>query len=73
MKRVICTCDKCGEEIKDIYYSLTCFAVCLPGEDPVKHFDAAVKNVAESKRIETDERHLCRTCKDAITDGIFIL
>lgn len=73
MIRTMYTCDKCGEEIKDVYYTLTCFAGRLPGENLVNQIAVINHNIAESKRLESEERHLCKACKDAITDGVFIV
>ena len=73
MKKITWICDKCGKEITDVVYTLTCFAAIIPGENPAKHInDAAEQNIRQSKS-EDMQRHLCRACKDAITDGVFIV
>lgn len=74
MKKIKYICDKCSKEIEDVYYSLTCYAQCVPGENPAKHSAIlALQNLAQNKGVAAEERHLCKTCKDAITDGIFIV
>ena len=65
-------CDKCGKEITGVVYSLTCYAQVLPGEDAAKVVEeAAAQNVRQSGLHA--EAHLCRECKDEITDGVFIV
>ena len=76
MKKIIFCCDKCGEEIPDIVYTLTCYGETvqqarLSLEDFV---DMQKNNVKQNEAIAGGTaRHLCRKCKDKITDGIFIL
>lgn len=74
MKTIYC-CDRCGEEIKDVAYILTCYAEPIPSSDPVKNFlDLAAQNIRQNTALGNDQsRHLCRKCKDEITDGIFIV
>ena len=66
-------CDKCGEEITDVVYSLTCHA-----HDAIEapmggiSVEAATQNIRQNFS-STAEAHLCRKCKDAITDGVFIV
>ena len=71
MIRTTYTCDKCGKEIKDIYYSLTCYA------EDVRPHHCAIEVVQQNGRQnllrQQEERHRCNACKDAITDGIFIV
>lgn len=71
MKKISYFCDKCGTEIGDVYYTLTCYA------DDVRHHHCAMEVVQQNGRqnaiLQQDERHLCKDCKDAITDGIFIV
>lgn len=71
MKRITYTCDKCGANIGDVYYTLTCYA-----EDIRPHccaLEVVQQNGRQNALRQQDERHLCKTCKDAITDGIFIV
>ena len=75
MKKIICFCDRCGEEIPDVVYTLTCYCEVAPGENPAKHVPELLaqnerQNTARSGGID---RHLCRQCKDEITDGVFIV
>ena len=72
MKQTTWICDKCGKEIVDVVYSLTCYARVLPGANVEKLIsDAAEQNMLQSEHHR--EAHLCRDCKDAITDGVFIV
>lgn len=69
-----CTCDKCGKQITDVFYTLTCYAQCVPGENPGKHIDElALQNIPQNKGLALIDRHLCRECKDTVTDGLFII
>ena len=75
MKKTIFVCDKCGEEIPDVVYVLSCYGEVVPGENPAKHvaelsIQNARQNAAKAGGID---RHLCRKCKDEITDGVFIV
>ena len=70
----IFTCDKCGERITDVVYTVTCYAAVV--NPYIYGADSAV--VAQNLRQSAAEqdgktRHLCCTCKDAITDGLFIV
>ena len=73
MKKTICFCDRCGEEIADIVFTVTCYAEDLkPG--PFVSGEVALQNTNQNIAImEKATRHLCRKCKDEITDGIFIV
>ena len=72
MKKTIYECDRCGDEITDVAYTLTCYAEAVPGENPAKHIaEISAQNVKQN--MSFTERHLCRKCKDEITAGIFIL
>lgn len=74
MKRITYTCDKCEKEIEGVMYTLTCYAEDVPPA-PFGSYSAevAVQNTKQNMARQTYERHLCKECKDAITDGIFIL
>ena len=65
-------CDLCGVEIPDVVYSLRCFADDV---SPDKFGRASMEVASQNMRqnMSTTERHLCRACKDKITDGVFIL
>lgn len=75
MKKTIYSCDRCGEKITDIVFAVTCYAQDLcPG--PYGGVDAEVVQQNCKQNISLSaigERHLCRKCKDEVTDGIFIL
>ena len=74
MKRVIYTCDRCGNEISGVKYTLTCYA-----EDIVQignggcSADVAMQNSKQNFAIQSQEAHLCKDCKDKLTDGVFIV
>lgn len=75
MKKIICFCDRCGEEIPDVVYVLTCYGETVPGVNPAGHITelAAQNDRQNTARAGGIDRHLCRSCKDAITDGVFIV
>lgn len=73
MKKITYTCDKCGKEITDVVYSLTCYAedVFSP-ENPFMSKEVQIQNTTQNFS-PSMRRHLCRDCKDKITDGVFIV
>lgn len=75
MKKTICFCDRCGEEIADIVFTVTCYAEDLhPGPFGGVAGEVVQQNSRQNHAImETEIRHLCRKCKDEITDGIFVV
>lgn len=75
MKKTIYECDRCGTEIADVAYTLTCYA-----EDVTTGIPAPVSAVAAAQNTKQNmvlmhsmERCLCGKCKDEITDGIFVV
>lgn len=74
MKHIKYTCDKCGEEIQGAMYTLTCYAEDVPAP-PFGgcSLEVAAQNTQQNLQRQRGDRHLCKTCKDAITDGIFIV
>lgn len=75
MKTTVYSCDKCGVNIKDVAYTLTCYAKDLDigplgGVSSEVMMQNARQNLGPSASVE---RHLCRVCKDKITDGIFVV
>lgn len=68
------TCDKCGKTIEGAMYTLTCYAEDVP-RPPLGgcSFDVATQNNRQNLVWGSEDRHLCKECKDAITDGIFIV
>lgn len=68
-----CTCDKCGEKITDIFYTLTCYAADLDPNITNPSREVSMHNFRQNMALNGEERHLCKTCKDAITDGVFIV
>lgn len=75
MKKTICFCDRCGEEIVDIVFTVTCYAEDLnPGPFGGVAAEVVQQNSRQNHAImDTEIRHLCRKCKDEITDGIFVV
>lgn len=75
MKKTICLCDRCGDQIPDVVYVLTCYAEIAPGENPAKHINLLNEqnNRQNTAKINLGDRHLCRKCKDEITDGVFLV
>lgn len=73
MKETKWICDKCGEEITGVVYSLTCYAHdANPGAFGTVSTEVASQNMRQNFS-STKEAHLCRKCKDKITDGVFIV
>ena len=74
MKHTKYTCDKCGKEIEDVVYTLTCYAEGTQAlQFGAVYSEVLRQNAAQNFAKQQEERHLCKTCKDAITDGIFIV
>lgn len=75
MKKTICTCDRCGAEIAYVIYSLTCYAEDVtPGPFGGVSSAVAEQNTKQNTTLMTSrEKHLCGKCKDALTDGLFIV
>ena len=77
MKKTTFCCDRCGEEITDIAYTLTCYGEVVPSATKLNYEDFMEKqahNERQNKALaDGTDRHLCRKCKDEITDGIFIV
>lgn len=74
-KRVTYICDKCGDEIPDVVYKLTCYAEAVnPGPFGGYSLEAARQNVQQNQAAQDHQsRHLCGKCKDQLTDGLFIV
>ena len=74
MIKKIYICDRCEKEIAEgSVYSLTCYADDVePGLGQSRETSAqnTAQNAASMSR---QTRHLCKTCKDAVTDGVFIV
>lgn len=73
MKHIKYTCDRCGEEIEGVMYTLTCYAEDVPMSPSGIYTEMAVQNSKRNLAKLSEDRHLCKACKDAITDGIFVL
>ena len=68
------TCDRCGKLIEGVMYTLTCYAEDVP---PLPlggcSLEVATQNTTQNLARTSADRHLCKACKDAITDGVFIV
>ena len=75
MKKTIFCCDRCGEEITDVVYDLSCYAYPVVPADASKYIEELdAQNTRQNKaKAGGGDRHLCRKCKDEITDGVFIV
>lgn len=74
MRVTTCTCDRCGKPITGgTVYKLTCYAEDVIGR-PFLSADAAEQNIRQNTVIMANgEKDLCQECKDALTDGLFIV
>ena len=73
MKKTTYFCDKCGQEITGVVYRLTCYAEDVtPDPFGSTSREAATQNMRQNL-LADETRHLCKTCKDAITDCVFIV
>ncbi len=78
MREITCTCDRCGEAIKDgVVYTLTCYAEKV---DPKLHESTDMsREIWEQNSMQNmmlrqeSKRDLCKACKDYLTEGIFIV
>lgn len=73
MRKTICICDRCGQEITGVIYSLTCYAEDVKPGYFGPSMEAAGQNVKQNARSVAGEADLCKECKDTITDGVFIV
>lgn len=75
MKKTIYFCDRCGDEIQDVFYSLSCYANAVQPGTASKHFaELNDQNNRQNAVMACGiDRHICRKCKDEITDGIFVV
>lgn len=76
MKKTTFCCDRCGEEIPDIVYILTCYGEVVPGgKGHIEDYNAMLTHNQQQNmaRAGDTDRHLCRKCKDEITDGVFVV
>lgn len=72
MKKTTYKCDRCGAEITDVVYTLTCYAEDL-NRGPCGGISGEVVRQNHRQNNVTTERHLCGECKDELTDGLFIV
>ena len=75
MKKTVYKCDRCGADIVDVVYSLTCYAEDLcPGPVGGMACEVVLQNFQQNLTLQAiGERHLCRKCKNEITDGLFVV
>lgn len=76
MIKKLCICDRCEREVTEgVLYKLTCYAEDV-AEAPTGGMSAEAtrQNIAQNMaRLTKQTRHLCKACKDELTDGLFIL
>ena len=72
MKKITYFCDRCGQEITDVAYALTCYAEDV-SPDPSGRVSAEMAAQNLKQNFNPTTAHLCRECKDKITDGVFVL
>lgn len=75
MKKITFVCDRCGTQIEDVVFAITCYAEDLnPGPYGGVASDVIQQNSRQNITLSAiGERHLCRKCKDEITDGVFVV
>ena len=71
MKKTTYTCDKCGKEILDVVFSFTCYAMDV-AEGTYMSEEVQIQNTTQNYS-DSKQKHLCRECKDEITDNLFIV
>lgn len=73
-RKTTCTCDRCGQEIADgVVYTLTCYAEDVNKKPFGLSMEATSQNVRQNLALVNGTKELCQTCKDALTDGMFIV
>lgn len=72
MKKTTYKCDRCGAEIADVVYTLTCYAEDV-NPRPLGGVPGEVLLQNSRQNHASGERHLCGKCKDEITDGVFVV
>lgn len=76
MRKEIYFCDKCGKELTEVVYTLTCFAEDVRGVPGSIKKEVTEQNMRQNLELELfgeAKRHLCQECKDTLTDGLFIV
>lgn len=69
-REITYSCDRCKKEIDDVVFYLRCYAEPVNGGNTV---ETARQNIAQNTKIMFEgEKHLCRKCKNLLTDGLFI-
>ena len=66
-------CDRCKCTIHDIVFQLSCTATAIDHAPLGVVQEAAAQNIRQSMARQLSEKHLCRDCRHALTDGIFIV
>ena len=71
-RKTTCTCDRFGKVIEDgVIYTLTCYAEDVNKKPFGLSNEATAQNLRQNLTSVT--RDLCQTCKDELTDGVFIV
>ena len=75
MKKTIFCCDRCGEEITDIVYVLSCYAYPANPADTSRYIEELDEQNTRQNTAKAGgrDRHLCGRCKDELTDGVFLV
>ena len=78
MRKITCTCDRCEKPIEGgVVYRLTCYAEKVDpemSESAEMSREIWVQNSMQNMVLRQEsKRDLCKTCKDYLTEGIFIV
>ena len=74
MRKTTCICDRCKKEITDgVIYTLTCYAEDVNSKAIGASAETVQQNMTQNLRRMQGDAELCRECKDALTDGLFIV
>ena len=74
MRKITFACDRCGNEIADVVYTITCYAEdVIPRPYGGVASEVVQQNYRQNSCSAIGERHLCCKCKDEITDSVFIV
>lgn len=66
-------CDRCKCTITDIVYQLSCTATAINCSSFELAQEASAQSIRQSLARQICEKHLCRDCKNTLTDGLFVV
>lgn len=73
-RKTTCTCDRCGKVIEDgVIYTLACYAEDVNKKPWGLSAEATAQNMRQNVTLAGGTKDLCQTCKDELTDGVFIV